>query len=643
MSELEKKITEAAQAYYSTGKSELSDDEFDTLVDELRTTNPDSPILKQVGWGYDVEDDNTPGKKYPHKYGKAGSLEKCRTWDEIKSQFKHTVIDVSAKLDGLSVVLYYESGKLVQALTRGDGYIGIDITDKIRHIMGGTITDTSFIGGVRGEILMTNEAFEKFQKSHPEAKNPRNSAAGLINGKEITEDFKYLTVVTYSVVGGKIPNGFGAPPIVDIAFVRIWLANNFLHTAPHLSVLITRDAVNLDFKSLKEQWSEEYPIDGLVLTSRLVQSDGDKLIQDSIAFKFKSETARAKVLEVEWNMSKTGYAVPRVRIEPVQLAGTKVQYCTGYNAQYIKDNQLGVGSIVEVEKRGEIIPNINKIVAISGSYELPKFCPYCHSELKWNGVHLQCVNPNCRNTTVQDTMIWTNELAPVDGLAETLKEKLFINVFGEVPTVEKLMSSDASCDFVIISQGRIYGKTQLTKFYTMLKCLNTCENISLVTAIRALNIPRFGDVNAAKLAQYPDYVHELLNLSIDGSCADGLKAANLESELTYAVGKANTESLFANLDKITRLRFIESRIDWSVPTEDAELRGKVAITGKLSVKRADFEKELIAAGYTPADIAKDTKFLITDNPDSSSSKNKKANAWGIVKIRESEFREKYLK
>ncbi len=266
-------------------------------------------------------------------------------------------------------------------------------------------------------------------------------------------------------------------------------------------------------------------------------------------------------------------------------------------------------------------------------------------DLNYLMMNLQCVNSKCSNTTIQDTMIWTNELAPIDGLAETLKEKMFINVFGEVPTVEKLMSSDASYDFVIISQGRRYGKTQLMKFYTMLKCLNTCENISLVTAIRALNIPRFGDANAAKLAQYPEQVKCLMNLAYDGSCADGLKLASLLEELKAMIGTANTESLENNMNKVARLRFIQKRIDWSNQSNNqsaVESKGKVAITGKLSVKRADFEKELKAAGYMPAEISKNTKFLITDNPNSSSSKNKKADAWGITKITEQEFRKRYM-
>lgn len=644
MTELEKKIIKAAQAYYSTGKSELSDDEFDSLVEELRKTNPDSPILKMVGWGYDVSIDTTPGEKYPHKYGEAGSLEKCRTWEEIKSQFKNKEIDISLKLDGLSVVLYYESGALIQALTRGDGKIGIDITDKIYKILGQTHSITySFTGAVRGEVVMSLDNFKEFQKYHPEAKNPRNSVAGLINGKEITDDFKYLNVVVYSVVGCE--GEYKYQKFYTIETARGWLNYWFRHVAPNMTTLLTESTITDDVFDIKSMWSDVWPSDGLVFTLPELKYDGDSgIIQDSISFKFKSETAQSKVLEVEWNMSKTSYAIPRVRIEPVQLAGTTVQYCTGYNAQYIKDNQLGAGSIVEVEKRGEIIPNINKVVAISGSYELPKFCPNCHSELQWDGVHLKCVNPNCSNATIQDTMIWTNELAPIDGLAETLKEKMFIDEFDEVPTIEKLMTSDTLHRFLLFSDRRC-GKIQLAKFYTMLESLHSCENIPLVTAIKALNIPRFGDVNAAKLAQYPKQVKCLMKLACDGSCADGLKLVSILQELKTKIGTANTESLETHMNKIARLRFIQDRIDWgdqSTNISTVESKGKVAITGKLSIKRADFEKELKVAGYTLAEISKDTKFLITDNPNSSSSKNKKADAWRITKITEQEFRERYM-
>lgn len=190
MTELEHKIEQAAQKYYTDGSSELTDAEFDALVDQLRSENPDSELLKTVGWGYKVSKDNTPGQKYIHKYGKAGSLDKAYNFDEINLMLTMSEVDISAKLDGLSVVLYYESGKLVQALTRGDGTFGIDITPKVMNIIDDKLQDNWFSGAVRGEIIMSYDNFKRFQELHPEAKNPRNSAAGLINNKQVSEDLR---------------------------------------------------------------------------------------------------------------------------------------------------------------------------------------------------------------------------------------------------------------------------------------------------------------------------------------------------------------------------------------------------------------------------------------------------------------------
>lgn len=638
MTELELKIKEAAQKYYTDGSSDLTDAEFDELVDQLRKENPESELLKRTGWGYSITNDTTPGKKYLHRYGEAGSLEKCRTWDEIRPEYKSNPIDISAKLDGLSVVLYYKDGVLDQALTRGDGRVGIDITDKIKVILGDSIPDKAFTGGVRGEILITNDSFKEFQKIHPEAKNPRNSAAGLINGKEITDDFKYLNVVVYSVVGADSWYPEGA--MIPMSKVRKWLRSNFRLTAPNMSTIHINSITFLEnFDKLRAMWSKTYPIDGLVLTLNHARYEpGNCVIQQSQAFKFKSETAFTEVLEVEWNMSKTGYAVPRVRVEPVQLAGTTVQYCTGYNAKYILDNNLDVGAIVEIEKRGEIIPNINNVVAVAHHAYLPKFCPCCSCELQWEGVHLACKNPCCGNSVSKDTMIWTNVLAPVDNLGESLKEKFFTEMYSDVPTIEDLMSNEPTA-----YQNAPYG-SQAYRMKLMFDKLFGDKAIKLTDAIKALNIPRFGDVNADNLSQYPEHVKSLMELACDGSCADGMKLLSLFNDLMVKIGVANTKSLERNMDKIARLSFIQKRIDWSTPTVESvsESKGKVAITGKLSVKRSEFERELKAAGYTPAEISKDTKFLITDNPDSLSSKNKKADAWGIVKITEREFRQKYM-
>lgn len=634
MTDLEKRIADSSQLYYSNGSSDISDSDWDNLIEQLKKESPDSPLLKKIGCGYDVLKDTTPGEKYNHKYGKIGSLEKCRTYNEIYDDFHNKSVDISAKLDGLSVVLYYKSGKFIQALTRGNGIIGIDITDKIKIIMNTEINDMTFTGAVRGEIIFRNSQFERYRLKYPECKNPRNSAAGLINAKEYTDDLKYLDVVVYSVVGLEHTSMIAMP----ISYIRKWLSKNFEHTAPHIMVNISEDAVSDIFEDLKDCWSIYYPIDGLVLTGGVIHinSNTHEVLYTAQAFKFKSETAQSKILNIEWNMSKTGYAVPRIQIEPVQLAGTTVQYCTGYNAQYISENKVSAGSIVEIEKRGEIIPNINKVIATNGDAKLPEYCPYCNCELQWNGVHLSCNNSNCSNTITQDTMIWTNILAPVDGLGERLKELFLTEIYGIVPSVEELMQPKLNV-FRTAPKG-----TQTYKMKLMFDSLFSNDKIKLSDAIKALNIPRFGDINANKLAQHPEYLKQLMELACDGSCADGLKIYALLNHYKSNIGIANTESLENNMNKLTRLKFISHRIDWFTEEIPAEYKGKIAITGKLSVKRSEFEKELKDAGYVPSEISKDTKFLVTDNPDSSSSKNKKADAWGIPKITEQEFRTKYM-
>ena len=195
MTDLEVIIQRAAQAYYTDGSSNLSDAEFDALVDQLRRENPDS-LLFRVGWGYDISNDTTPGMKRKHLYTTIGSLTKCHDLKEVGTEFLGVPVDVSTKLDGLSCVLYYENSLLKYALTRGDSFTGIDITDKVLKIQPKFArTCRPFTGAIRGEILMSFHNFEEFQKNHADAKNPRNSTAGLINGKDTFNDLHYLSIV----------------------------------------------------------------------------------------------------------------------------------------------------------------------------------------------------------------------------------------------------------------------------------------------------------------------------------------------------------------------------------------------------------------------------------------------------------------
>lgn len=627
MNLLQRKIQEASQRYYTDGSSDLSDAEFDELVETLKHSDPNSSLLHSVGFGYDIDKDSTPGQKIAHKYGRAGSLDKCRTWEEIRSVFRNTEIDVSAKIDGLSVVLYYQSGRLYRALTRGNGDIGIDITDKVSHMLGCNISDTSFTGGVRGEIVMPLSEFTEFQAVHPEAKNPRNSAAGLINGKSISEDFKHLKIVVYSVVGWESADS-GNCPYLSMYDVRNWLASQFRHTAPASKLHLDEDTYITKLQNLRELWCTEYPIDGIVLTSVATQyvPETGQVIQHSQAFKFRADVAQTVVEEVEWNLTKTRYLMPRIRVTPVTLSGTCVTFCTGYNAKYIADHSIGVGTTVEIEKRGEIIPNINTVIASTGA-TLPEVCPKCKHKVSWKGVHLMCTNPECANAGLQDLMIWIDNIAPIDNFGELLRTKYLQMVVPELSIEAVMQAVESNSVELPDSVGSVHRKL----FYQMIDKLKS-STVSSTSAVLALNIPRFGSITAAKLASNSD----LLNACACGaSASEGLKYVTASE-----IGDANYQALKENWWKLTRLRYLKDRIIFSSAADKTLI--KVAITGKLSVKRSEFASLLKAAGYEVAEISKATKFLITDDPQGNSSKNRKADALGIQKLSEQEFRDKYL-
>lgn len=631
MTELERQIQDAAQRYYSDGSSPLTDEEFDALVDKLKLEQPDSSLFV-TGWGY--VPDSTAGSKHRHRYGTAGSLAKCRTYSELNTQLKGQHVDLSLKLDGISCVLYYKDGVLIQALTRGDGEIGIDITSKIRKIISFSTLHTPFTGAIRGEILMSYENFHQFQAIHSDAKNPRNSTAGIINGKDTDADLKFLQLIVYTVVGAA-ESQFHKTSVVDMRnFLSAAVGTN--NVVPHQSdVLLDETTFLTTMQRFRDKWYGVYPADGIVLTHHCMNYskcvEGNVVSYTAQAFKFAAEQKLSKVVSVEWAMTKTRYAMPKIRVEPISLSGTTVQYCTGYNAKYILDNKIGPGAILKIQKRGEIIPNVDEIVHSTEASVITN-CPECGHALSWSGVHLMCVNNNCPNAVKQDTLIWMENIAPTEGLGDTLKLSMLNTL------VESGELSDLSVETIMDSSLKLSDTTisaQKNLFAAMWRSLHSCT-VSMQKALLALNIPRLGGVTSKKLASDVETVWMLNQSALAGETKLQLP---LLMKLYTVVGQADAQAIEANLWKFSRLQYLRGRIGSS----QIEFRGQVAITGKLSVRRADFEKELRSSGYSVGELSKSTLCLITDDPNSSSSKNLKASRLNIPKLSEAEFRAQYLR
>lgn len=649
MSNLMDKIKNASQAYYTDGSSDLSDEEFDALLGQLREEDPDSPLLK-TGHGFDVT--SVQGTKVHHKYGEVGSLDKCHTYLEIKkdirNKFEKFGVLVSLKLDGLSVVLYYEKGRFIRAVTRGKGNIGIDITDKVHYILknqhGIIPTAKDFTGAFRGEIVMAESKFQKFKKLNPDAKNSRNSTAGIINGKEITNDLKFLNIYVYSIIGCEnyptiyvdvsnhhdsfVVKSPGYKTLIKSYFDIILFIHSIFagYTVPEewlgdiFSGISTSESLFEDImQNCKSKWYGELPADGIVIASDKFHRDGNSIEYDAVAYKFPTDCKQTKVVDIIWELTKTRYLMPRIKVEPVELAGSTVQYCTGINAQYIKESGIGIGSHVMITKANEIIPQITDVITKT-QYSLPTQCPVCGESLEWNGVHLQCKNPNCLNASIQDVLVWFNKLAPTDGLGDTLICKFLDDMFGDAVSIEK-----------IYLHGKIKETSDSIQYNKFVQAYNTLFDgeFSLSDAIQALNIPGFGAVTATKLAKHAKEIKKFIN------------TPNYDLSGVKSIGKANYAMLVNNTDKLHRLSFIKDNIIWKSSKPKEEIQ--VCITGKLSVKRSEFEWELKAAGFTPvSSVTKKTQYLITDNPNSGSSKNIAARKFNTAIMSEQEFRNKFM-
>ena len=620
-------IIKASQDYYSDGSSSVTDAEFDNMLDQLKKESPNDPLLTAVGHGYNIENDTTYGKVARHDYGVVGSLPKCHDYVEYRTLMKQSdELDASWKLDGNSIVLYYERGVLTKALKRSNGLSGIEVTPKVLMIDPDLKTlQSPLTCAVRGEIVMSCSNFELYLEDHPDAANPRNTAAGLMNSIELSPDLKYLSVVVYNVIGCSYSSYIHE--FSDYEKSMNWLRQNFKEVVAMKRIKTSEATFLEDMEALRAEWDGTYPGDGIVLTYTDIDVQKNDssiyLSPKACAFKFKAETAETTVVDVEWNLGKTKNLIPRIQVETVNISGTNVSWIHGDNARSILNRGIGPGAKLRVLKSGEIIPDIDAVLEKCEDVVLPSVCPSCGCNLIWNGMHLACPNRECADSDIQDVLIWMANIAPYMGLGDVLKLKFLSQRFSDNISIESIY--EAGRPEYVETPSVKYNDFQ--KMYGML----WAETVDLTTAIKALNVTRLGDVNAAKLARYPDIVDELAETG----------TYQFSTEQTKAIGEANCKSILENGWKFKRLKFLEGRIDKTVYNQSDK---KVAITGKLSMKRDLFEKLLKSKGFiASSSVTKDTYCLITDNPTSDSTKNRQAEKLNIPKMTEREFTDKFLK
>ena len=620
ISELETLITEARQAYYNTDDPIVSDAEYDAWLDELEKLSPESEALTRTGF--------TPATsewvKVAHTFP-LGSLDKFNTpeemteWVNAKLGGGKTV--VSEKLDGLSIGLQYKDGKLVAAPTRGDGLIGEDILTNVVK-MEGVIkrTESKFTGTVRGEIILTKT---NHQKWFSEYANPRNAASGLCRRFD-GEGSEHLTIMAYDVMSDEELFATEQEKFE-------WLTKNGFIT-PNYKVCEKPNDITDLWREYQDKTREAlgYEIDGLVvsldnLSHPLAKESHNLKPRSKKAFKFSNQFVRTTVKKITWEVGGSGRVVPRCWFDAVNVLGSTIEKASVYNVAYIKKLGLGVGAEVDVCKAGDIIPRIERVITPADVVvQEPNTCPSCSAKIIHQGEYLICPNKNCKLQVIGRLAKWVDKLNILE-LGEGLIEKLVDSGLATNPADLYTLRVE---DFAGIE--RMGDKSAQNVFDSIWKC----NPVSLDLFLGGLSIENIGSRTVQLLMASGFNTLEKIR-AMDIETIKGVKGMGETRAASLVQGLKDYEEVIDQLIE----NGVEIMEEEKVEAKSNKLDGlSFVFTGKSSLPRKELQALVIENGGTcPSSVSKTTSHLVVADPDSGSSKIKKAEKLGTKVISEEQF------
>lgn len=640
MKELVETLNGAAKAYYQEDREIMSNQEYDSLYDQLEqleketgTVLTNSPTVRV---GYEAVNE-LPKEEHPSPML---SLDKTKDREVLRGFIGNHKCLLSWKLDGLTIVLTYENGELVKAVTRGNGIVGEVITNNAR-VFKNIPLRIPYKGQLvlRGEAIITYSEFERINETIGDAdakyKNPRNLCSGSVRqlNNEITAK-RNVRFYAFALVSAQD---------VDFSNSReqqfIWLKKQGFEVVEYK--VVTSESLDeaMDYFS-KTIVNNDFPSDGLVVTYDDIaygESLGStaKFPRNSFAFKWADEMRETKLVDMEWSPSRTGLINPVAIFEPVELEGTTVSRASVHNISIVKELQLGIGDTIKVYKANMIIPQIAENLTRSGNLVIPDKCPVCGREArirKENDVEtLYCMNPDCVAKKIKSFSLFTSRDAMnIDGLSEATLEKFiamgFIHNFGDIFEIGKYK------DQIVEMEG--FGQKS---FDNLMVSLEKAKETTLAKVIYSLGITGIGLANAKVICKYFDddiekirYAEEEEISSIEGigpviagSLADYFKSAENNQKLDHL---------------LSHLHLVHEET-----SAEQVFAGKTfVITGSVEhFSNRSEAKEFIEArgGKVTGSVTKKTDYLINNDKTSASSKNKKAQELGIPILSEEDFLE----
>ena len=662
MKELHRELLAASRAYYQESCEIMSNFEYDRLYDELLeleketgTVLAGSPTQKV---GYEVL------SELPKEAHEAPmlSLDKTKEVPVLKEWLGSQKGLLSWKLDGLTIVLTYEGGELVKAVTRGNGEIGEVITNNAK-VFSNVPLRIPYQGQLilRGEAIIKYSDFarinEEIEDVDAKYKNPRNLCSGSVRqlNNEITakRSVNFEAFMLVRAVGPEAAAAAGDAvaeaglPDDGTDHGRFhnsrkeqfeWLKTQGFDVVEYKEVTAATlpDAVAEFAEAIQ---SYDIPSDGLVLLMDDI-AYGDalgrtaKFPRNSIAFKWADEIRETTLREIEWSASRTGLINPVAIFDPVELEGTTVSRASVHNISIMEALELGVGDTITVYKANMIIPQIAENLTRSGNIVIPKICPVCGGETQIRQMNdvksLYCTNPDCQAKKIKSfSLLVSRDALNIDGLSEATLEKFI--AAGFIHSYADMFHLDRHKEAIVSMEG--FGEKS---YENLMAAVKKASHTNLVRVVYGIGVAGIGLANAKMLCRAFGYDFERMRHATaeELTAVDGIGAVLADAWIDYFASEKNREAVDGLLAELT----IENEAE---NNEAAIFAGMTfVITG--SVEHFANRKELQAAieargGKATGSVTAKTTYLINNDVTSNSSKNKKAKELGIPIISEQDF------
>ena len=619
----------------------MSNYEYDALYDELVALEKETGMIlansPTVNVGYEVISE-LPKERHEKPML---SLDKTKEVEGLKSFLGDKDGMLSWKLDGLTVVLTYEDGKLVKAVTRGNGEVGEVVTNNAK-----TFKNIPLSVPFKGQLILRGEAvikYSDFERINGEIedvdakyKNPRNLCAGSVRqlNNQITSE-RNVNFYAFTLVKA---DGVNFENSLEKQYE--FLKSQGFQVVPYKRV----NSGNIQEKVqeyAKEIENFDIPSDGLVLIYddiKYGESLGRtaKFPRNGIAFKWKDETAMTTLREIEWSPSRTGLINPVAIFEPVELEGTTVSRASVHNISIVESLQLGIGDKIEVYKANMIIPQISENHTRSGKLTIPHTCPACGGDTVISAVNgvksLYCTNPKCVAKFIKKfTLFVSRDAMNIDGLSEETLDKFVGKGFiREYADIYRLNSHE---DEIVAMVG--FGRKS---YDNLIASVDKSRHVPVFKLIYSLGIPNIGTANAKMICRhFGNDLDKIVNASVDELTGiDGVGDVIARAYVDYFADADNLEKLNNLLEEIVVEKPEETPVD-----TDNDISGKTfVITGSVNhFDNRNQVKDLIESlgGKVTGSVTAKTDYLINNDNMSTSSKNKKAKELNIPIITEEEF------